>query len=189
MTTDPGGSKPRQVFRKQRFYPHPVDVVWAALTEPEALAQWLMPNNIVPRRGEAFEFRIDPMGPISGLVKCRIIELEPPAAGRARMLWGWTQTGKGAIAPPGSGEMLIDWTLEAHEGGTRLTLTQTGLEALPWLYRKMMQFGWGTMLKRWLPVVCRQFQATPAGLKYQRLDKAPNRGHHKTKTVPEGFAK
>lgn len=185
-------ARPPKTLRKQRFYPHPVDAVWAALTTPEALAQWLMPNNFVPRAGAEFQFRVDPMGPIGGTVDCRVVEFEPPqpdsagAPGPARMTWTWRQQGPGRIA---DGEMRIQWVLEPHEGGTRLTFVQTGLEALPLIFRTMMVFGWGTMLKRWLPAVLEAFERTPGGLVYHRIAKAPNRGHHKTKTVPPEFAR
>ena len=34
--------------------------VWRALTEPELLADWLMPNDIKPLVGHDFTFRTDP---------------------------------------------------------------------------------------------------------------------------------
>lgn len=191
MTSSPA-DRTVKVLRKQRFYPHPIEVVWAALTNADALAQWLMPNNFVAEAGREFEFRVDSMGPIGGVAKCRVLELEPPddpGATRARMVWSWTQMPPSASSGPPRREMRIEWSLEAHEGGTRLSFTQSGLELLPWLYRKMMTFGWGTMLKRWLPVVCKQFEQTPDGWRYRRMDKPPNRGHHKTTTVPAHFAK
>ena len=34
-----------RVIRKEIFLPHPPEDVWLALTDPQALAEWLMPNN------------------------------------------------------------------------------------------------------------------------------------------------
>ena len=31
-------------IRKERFYPHPPESVWVALTDPRALAEWFEPN-------------------------------------------------------------------------------------------------------------------------------------------------
>ena len=35
-------------------YTHPIEKVWAALTDPAALAQWLMVNDFEPRIGKRF---------------------------------------------------------------------------------------------------------------------------------------
>ena len=58
--------KPRTV-RKEVFLPHPPEDVWLALTDPQALAEWLMPNNFEPVAGHKFRFHVDPMpGPYPG---------------------------------------------------------------------------------------------------------------------------
>jgi uncharacterized protein YndB with AHSA1/START domain len=38
-------------------YPHPPEKVWRALTDPQAIAQWLMKNNFEARVGHKFQFR------------------------------------------------------------------------------------------------------------------------------------
>jgi uncharacterized protein YndB with AHSA1/START domain len=38
-------------------FPQPPAHVWRALTEPELLAAWLMPNDIAPVVGHKFNFR------------------------------------------------------------------------------------------------------------------------------------
>ena len=174
----------QKVLYKKAQYAHPPEIVWAALTNGEALAQWLMPNNFKAEVGHEFEFRVDPMPFISGAVRCRVLELEPPR----RMVWSWLnvcRAGKRQFPP-----MRIEWTLTPLDGGTLLELRQTGLEGQPWIFGLMMSMGWGTMLKRWLPRVSAQFERAGGGeLRYRRLDKPPNRGHHKTRTVPDTFFK
>lgn len=185
--------EPGKVFRKEMRYGHEVERVWAALTNAEALAQWLMPNNFVPELGRKFEFRIDPMMGMS-VVACEVLDLVAPDAGNGwhgRMAWSWPvprrSKNTGAPRPP----MRVEWTVEPDgAGGTVLTLTQSGLEGMSWIFRKMMTSGWGTMMKRWLPRVLDTFERGSDGaLRYRRMERAPNRGHHGTKTVPEGFAK
>ncbi|MEX2219819.1 MAG: SRPBCC domain-containing protein [Phycisphaerales bacterium] len=179
-------SKTQRVLRKSALYQHPIGVVWAALTDGEALAQWLMPNDFAPEEGREFQFRVDPMLSFTGLVQCRVLELDPPR----RMVWSWVSTARpGKRQPP---PMRLEWTLAEEAGGARLTLTQTGLEGQPFLYNIMMSMGWGTMLKRWLPRVLDAFQRSgesPDLWVYRRLEKAPNRGHHKTRTIPATFHK
>ncbi len=182
MTTTPTAGHGK-VLHKSRHYAHAPEVVWAALTDGEALAQWLMPNNFEPVAGRTFEFRIDPMMGFPGVIPCQVLEVEPPR----RMVWSWG-------VPPGRDKrprppMRIEWLLTPRDGGTLLELRQWGSEVMPWFWRFSMSMGWGTMLKRWLPRVLGAFERTPGGLVYHRLAKAPNRGHHKTRTVPPGFHK
>ena len=42
-----------------RFYPHPPDRVWKALTDPQALARWYMDNDFQPVVGHRFQFRTE----------------------------------------------------------------------------------------------------------------------------------
>lgn len=178
MPTAPG-----KVLYKSRLYPHPPDLVWAALTDGEALAQWLMPNDFRPEAGRRFQFRVDPMMGFTGVIDCEVLELDPPR----RMVWSWvTRPREGKRPHP---PLRIEWLLTAKDRGTLLELRQWGSEAMPWFWRFSMSMGWGTMLKRWLPRVLEAFERTPAGHIYRRLAKAPNRGHHRTRTVPAGFHK
>ena len=45
-----------QTIRKEVFLPHPPEDVWLALTDPQALAEWLMPNNFEPGSAGSFGF-------------------------------------------------------------------------------------------------------------------------------------
>jgi uncharacterized protein YndB with AHSA1/START domain len=63
--------------------PHPVDRVRAALTSSEALAAWLMPNDFQPAVGHHFTFRTEPAPGFDGVVRCEVLELDPPQ----RMAW------------------------------------------------------------------------------------------------------
>lgn len=166
---------------KQAMYPYPIELVWAALTRGEPLAQWLMPNNFptCPKVGDRFEFRIDPMGPLGGTIECEILELDPPRT----MVWSWVGC---KASGKKMGPQRIEWRLTAQGNQTQLTLTQSDTSKMPFIMRLMMAFGWGTMMKRWLPTILGQFE--PGG-SYRRLAKAPNSRHHGTKTVPDSFHK
>ena len=48
-------------IRTATFFPHPPDKVWRALTDPELLGAWLMPNDFQARVGHRFTFRTDPV--------------------------------------------------------------------------------------------------------------------------------
>jgi uncharacterized protein YndB with AHSA1/START domain len=55
--TELGQFVDRYTMRYERFYPHPVDRVWRALTSADALDAWMMPiNHVEARAGGPFSF-------------------------------------------------------------------------------------------------------------------------------------
>ena len=98
--------------------PHPPSKVWRALTEPELLAKWLMPNDMRPAAGARFTFRNEPTPWWDGIVNCEVIEIDP----HSRLRYSW-RSGSGASAL----DTEVTWTLTpTASGGTRLALEQTG---------------------------------------------------------------
>jgi uncharacterized protein YndB with AHSA1/START domain len=64
-----------EAIRTDSFFPHPPEKVWRALTDPELLACWLMPNDFEPWIGHQFTFRTDPV-PVhgfDGIVRCETL--------------------------------------------------------------------------------------------------------------------
>lgn len=94
--------------RLDRFLEHDVQAVWAMLTAPQRLPEWLAPGTIELREGGAAKLNF----PESGIViDSRVSAIEAP-----RLLeYSWS----------GPGEPLrpLRWELRAQDGGTRLTLT------------------------------------------------------------------
>src|SRR6185503_11936155 len=107
-------------IRKERFYPHPPQDVWVALTDPHALAEWLEPNNHQPVRGHKFQFRCDAGRCGPGVTECEVLEAERPR----RLVWSWVHTCNDPKHPK-SDPMTITWTLTPKEGGTLLILEHT----------------------------------------------------------------
>src|SRR5262245_42931814 len=134
-------------IRKERFYPHPPEDVWAAITDPHALAEWLEPNNHQPVTGHKFEFATDHN--ICGcMTECEVLEADPPR----RLVWKWVHHYKGGKRPPAA-PMTITWTLTPKDGGTLLVLEHTGAENIGRIQRGMMWLGWGFMVKKLIPKV------------------------------------
>jgi uncharacterized protein YndB with AHSA1/START domain len=96
-------------------YAHPIAKVWAALTDPAALAQWLMVNDFEPRVGKRFTFRGEPSAHWRGWMDCVVLEMEPPR----RMVWSWHSSELGDPTR-------VEFRLDPIDGGTRLTLMHTG---------------------------------------------------------------
>ncbi len=133
---------------KRATYPHPPELVWVALTDPHALAEWLMPNDFKPELGHKFRFQFDPMPMCgAGLTTCEVVEIDPPR----RMVWTWQgHSSPGKRTPPPT---RVEWTLKPTNEGTELTLVHTGLEGQPFLHNFMMNMGWGQMFKSLIPKV------------------------------------
>jgi uncharacterized protein YndB with AHSA1/START domain len=133
-------------IRRVATYPHRIEDVWTALTDPHALAEWLMPTTFFePKVGSTFRFQYDPdrLCP-TGIVDCEVIESEPPL----RLAWSWQNRAEdGAKQPP---PMRVAWTLTPVDGGTRVELVQT-YEDQPWKITFAMGMGWRFYLRRFLP--------------------------------------
>jgi len=65
-------------LRFEIVYPHPPERVWRALTDPRALADWLIDNDSEPRAGHRFQFRTRPAPGFDGVVRCEVVEVEAP---------------------------------------------------------------------------------------------------------------
>ena len=49
-----------KTIRREMLIPQPREQVWRALTDSTALAEWMFPNDIEPRVGHHFTFRVPP---------------------------------------------------------------------------------------------------------------------------------
>ncbi len=166
-----------KALRKEVLYPHSREKVWAALTTPEALAEWLMPNDFEPVVGKRFQFRVDGMMNYSGITDCEVLEVYPPK----RLVYTWVAKMKNRPDHPA---MTLVWTLHEEGSGTRLVLEQSGLENVSWWWRFSMKHGWSRMLKTLLPKVLANVSDdgsfTPGAI---------TKRDYGTKTVPDHFAK
>ncbi|UCI05532.1 SRPBCC family protein [Mesorhizobium sp. B1-1-8] len=102
--------------------PDPPEKVWRALTEPELLAAWLMPNDIRPEIGSRFAFA-GPDAPI----ECRVLDAEPGKLLR----YSWRQQ---ADRDDKQGlpafDSVVTFTLAAAvSGGTHLRIVHGGFVA------------------------------------------------------------
>ena len=119
------------------YFPHPPAIVWDYLTEPELVAQWLMPNDFLPVVGHQFCFRAGPVPQLEfdGIVYCTVLEIVP----FKKLVYSWK-------CGPGDGIIKVDsivtWQLNAKEGGTQLLLDHTGLKEADFAMYNAMNEGW-----------------------------------------------
>jgi uncharacterized protein YndB with AHSA1/START domain len=122
----------------ERFYAHPPERVWWAITHPDALATWYMPNDFKPIVGHRFTFKTDPAPGFDGVLHCEVIQVDPPHQLVYTFIGGWMNK-----------TTLVSWTLLPQNGGTLLRLEHTGFTELsdP-AVRTILESGWGTFLPR-----------------------------------------
>jgi uncharacterized protein YndB with AHSA1/START domain len=124
----------------EAHYPHPVTTVWAALTDPAALAAWLMPNNFAPVPGHRFQLDARPG---FGIIEGEVLDAEPPRFLRCR----WTIE---------TVDTLVTFHLEPEGSGTRLSLEHVGLSG-----PRHLEFepGWAAKLSADLELLLRNGNA------------------------------
>lgn len=95
-------------IRIAREFPHPQEVVWAMLTEPAHLAQWLAPGTIELRAGGAAKLNFIDSGIVIDSTVSTFIPMKTIA-------YSWSG--------PGEPRRPLRFDLEAAGKGTRLTMT------------------------------------------------------------------
>lgn len=95
---------------------HSPQKVWRALTEPELLAEWLLPAlELKLEPGTDFLLKSQPYPPWDGTVKCRMLEVET----LKKLSYTWV-VGNMEI------DTVVTFTLTATDTGTRLSLQHSG---------------------------------------------------------------
>jgi len=90
--------------------------VWRALTDPELLAEWLLPAiglELAP--GASFTLKTQPYPGWDGTVNCRFLEIER----HEKLSYTWSVPFL---------ETVVTFTLAPTEKGTRLSLVQSGFK-------------------------------------------------------------
>ena len=119
-----------KTLRFEALYPFAPEQVWAALTDAESIADWLMPNDFRAEVGHRFNFRTKPAPGFDGVVDCEVLELEPPR----RLAYSW----KG-----GGIDTIVAYSLSAEGGSTRLVMEQSGFTGLRgWMVSRILGGGW-----------------------------------------------
>jgi len=99
----------------EEVLPHPPEEVWRALTDPEAISEWLMPtDDFEASVGARFRMKTQRLA-ADGWVRAEIVELRPPR----RMVWAWSVD---TVRPPTT----LTFELAPEGDHTRLRLTHKG---------------------------------------------------------------
>ncbi|WP_329312525.1 MULTISPECIES: SRPBCC domain-containing protein [unclassified Streptomyces] len=139
-TAGPYESEDLTTVRVDQFLPHTPGKVWRALTEPELIAQWLMPCDFRLEVGHRYTMTTAPRPNtgFSGTTAAEVLAFEP-----GRMLAVRWQDASGT----NRADWTITWTLAPEGRGTRLFLVHEGFDPdddLQMMARKIMGSGWRT---------------------------------------------
>jgi uncharacterized protein YndB with AHSA1/START domain len=101
----------------------PVEVVWRLLTEPEQIRQWFADEAEV-------ELRVGGKGEITfnehGSYQLQVEAVEPPR----RFSFRWVR--RPGLVVRDDTTLLVEFTLEPENGGTRLRVVESGFDAIDW---------------------------------------------------------
>lgn len=168
-----------RTLRKSYFYPYAPEKVWLAITDPHAIAEWLMPNDFKPIVGHRFRFQTDPGPCMEMYTECEVLEVDPPR----RLSYSWQTVPRNAARA--CKPMRVSWTLTEEKGGTRLDFCHEHLQNIPFVWRQMMRFGWGMMHKRLLRKVLANVRGESGGLTFEPGAIPLAKRCYKARTIPD----
>lgn len=136
-------------FHITREYPHSVNKLWHALTDPELVALWTStgrggrPEGFSAEVGNHFRFVGKAVPGWNGIVDCEVREVDPPF--KLRHTW------KGDEHEPS----VVTWCIEPTDSGSRLTYDHTGFKGVDGFIMSKLVLGpiRRRMLERGLPPV------------------------------------
>lgn len=102
--------------------PEPPEKVWRALTEPEIVAAWLLPNDIKAETGHRFS-----LGAEDSNIDCTVLEAEP-----GRLLrYSWREQGISGTGETSGFDSVVTFELaRTISGGTHLRVVHDGFTAM-----------------------------------------------------------
>lgn len=115
-----------------KTYHHPVEKVWQALTDKNAMSEWLMPCDIEAVVGNKFQFRTKPYPGFDGIVNCEVVKVEK----NKELSFTWSG---GSLE-----NTLVTFKLEADSDMTILHFEHSGFEGLvnKIIVKKILANGW-----------------------------------------------
>lgn len=96
----------------ERYYDHPIEAVWTAISEGGAISEWFIQADFKPEVGYPYKFRHE-----STVVSGEVLEVEPPT----RLVYTWKVGAMPAITT-------VRWHLTKQGEGTHLLLEHVGFE-------------------------------------------------------------
>lgn len=106
----------------ERRLPHTPERVWHMLTNSASIAKWLMPNDFAAVPGHRFTLRAPCATEWDGVIRCEVLEIEPPR----RLRYSWVSGSDREVGMAAPLDSWVCWTLEPVQGGTMLRMEHAG---------------------------------------------------------------
>lgn len=130
----------KQQIEIKRVYYYPIETVWSALTDKQALSDWLMETTDFELTiGHSFQLKTKPQGSFDGIINCKILSFEVPNS----ISYSWQSNGM-------RNPTQVTWVLKSiSKNETILNLSHNGFEGVSgWLTQQMLNFGWKSLLSK-----------------------------------------
>jgi uncharacterized protein YndB with AHSA1/START domain len=116
----------RQVLRVEEFLPCPKERVWRALTDPDLIARWLMPNDFRLEAGRRFAIDSDPIRQcgLGGTGHCEVLAFDDGKM--LRIAWTAAHQDMSGL------DSAVTITVAPEGAGTRLLIEHDGLHPCPY---------------------------------------------------------
>jgi uncharacterized protein YndB with AHSA1/START domain len=113
------------VLRVEQLLPCPPGRVWRALTDPDLIARWLMPNDFKLEAGHRFAISNDPIRRcgLGGTGHCEVLAFEEGKM--LRVAWVAAESMRGL-------DSAVTFTVAPEGAGTRLLIEHDGLHPCPY---------------------------------------------------------
>ncbi len=131
-------------IRLDKFFPYSPARVWKALTDPEVIARWLIPNDFKLAKGHRFTFQGVPIPAVKfgGTVYCEVLDFE------VERFLSYSRVDRGSENGLNS---ILSWRLEKEGEDTRLFMEHAGFDSNnpnQALGHRMMSGGWQGVLEQ-----------------------------------------
>jgi len=139
-------------IRVDQFLPYSPAQIWKALTDPDLIARWLMPNDFQLAIGHHFTFKTVPIPPVQfeGTVYCEVLDYEAERSLR----YSWVDRGE-----ENGLNSIVTWRFVPEGEGTHLYLEHEGFDPNHPLQLKgyqMMSQGWSRIVGQRIAEVLRE---------------------------------
>lgn len=108
----------KKSVKRELIFAQPPEEVWLAITDSAYLAEWMYPNNFIPRMGHRFTFEIpaNPQVKFEGMtVQCEVLKCDAPS----ELLFSWIAGGV---------DTLVEYRLVPDGHGTKVLFEHSGFE-------------------------------------------------------------